>query len=59
MSVAPLTYGQSINDHYEVIISRYIEQKSELHPTGWKKVTLRLPSTALRAEDPKEQDRFM
>jgi hypothetical protein len=59
MNAAPLTYGQSINNHYEVIVSEYIQQKHELAPTGWKKVMLRLPSNAVRIEDPKEQSRFM
>jgi hypothetical protein len=59
MSAAPSLYGQSINDHYEVIVARYIQRKNELPPAGWKKVMLRLPSTALRVEDPKEQDRFI
>ena len=53
------TYGQPIDDHYGVIISRYILGKNELSPTGWKKVMLYLPPNALRVEDPKEQDKFM
>jgi hypothetical protein len=59
MSAAPFTYGQSINDHYDVIVSRFIQQKNELPAIRWKKVMLHLPSNALRIEDPKEQDTFM
>jgi hypothetical protein len=59
MRAEPLTYGQSINDHYEVIISRYIQQKEEIVPTKWEKVVLHLPPNASRIEDPKEQGQFM
>jgi hypothetical protein len=59
MSAASSTYGQSINDHYETIISRHIERRNELPVTGWNKVLLRLPPTALWVDDPKEQDELM
>jgi hypothetical protein len=59
MSTAPSLYGQSINNHYDVIVARYTQRKNELPPTGWKKVVLHLPSTAVPIEDTKEQDRFM
>jgi hypothetical protein len=58
MSATPLTYGQSINDHYEVVFTRYIQRKNELPPAGWKKVTLHLPQKAIRV-DPREEDRLM
>jgi hypothetical protein len=58
MSMSTLTYGQSINDHYEVIFAQYIQRKNELPPAGWKRAVLHLPPNAARV-DPKEQERFM
>jgi hypothetical protein len=59
MSAAPSPYGQSINDHYDVMIAQHIQQKNEFAPVGWKKAMLHLPQDAIRLENPTEREKLM